>query len=182
MLTVAITSTAFTGQAIAVGFDRRMERSKARRHRVPAGASSRQVRRRGGRRRDADRPLTAIATAFGWRPDAVGIGFAVAAIILGTVMFATLGLALGGTGKAEVVLALANLIWFVLAGFASLAVLGSRVPDAMHDLALATPSGAPRRRSESCWQRGASTPSPSPYWWCGPSWGGAAAVRWFRFD
>ena len=183
VLTVAITSTAFTGQAIAVGFDRRygaLKRLGATaipRWGIIAGKSVAVVVVVAMQ----TVLLTAIATAFGWRPDAVGIGFAGASIILGTVMFATLGLALGGTGKAEVVLALANLIWFVLAGFASLAVLGSRVPDAMHDLALATPSGA----LAAALSHAGSGSFHAVAFAVLVVWsvlGGAAAVRWFRFD
>jgi len=39
-------------------------------------------------------------------------------IALGTAAFAALGLLLGGTLRAEIVLAVANLLWFVFAGWA----------------------------------------------------------------
>ena len=46
-------------------------------------------------------------------------------IALGTAAFAALGLLLGGTLRAEIVLAIANLLWFVFAGLGAL-TLGGR--------------------------------------------------------
>jgi ABC-2 type transport system permease protein len=56
-------------------------------------------------------------------------------------MFAAMGLLLGGTLKAEIVLALANILWFALAGVGSLVL----DPDLGHAAQLAVrlvPSGA----------------------------------------
>lgn len=183
ILAVAIMSTAFTGQAIAIGFDRRygaLKRLGATpipRWGIIAGKSIAvvivvlaQVAL-----------LSAIAAAFGWRPAASGIGLAVLAIVVGTVMFAALGLALGGTGKAEVVLAVANLIWFVLAGFASLVVLGSQVPDGARTVARLTPSGAlaDALRAAGDGHFAAASFVVVAVW---AALGAAAAVKWFRFD
>ncbi|NNG96821.1 ABC transporter permease [Gordonia araii NBRC 100433] len=183
ILTVAIMSTAFTGQAIAVGFDRRygaLKRLGATaipRWGVIAGKSIAVVIVVAAQMV----LLSAIAAVFGWRPNAAGIGFAALAIVLGTVMFAALGLALGGTGKAEVVLAVANLIWFVLAGFASMVVLGSRVPDTLRAVASGTPSGA---LADALQKAGDGQFAPTAFvllvlWAIA---GTAVAVKCFRFD
>ncbi len=144
IMTVAVMSTAFTGQAIAVGFDRRYGALKR------LGATP--IPRWGI---IAGKSLAVVAVvflqsliigglgfAFGWRPEPVGLLLGAAIIALGTATFAALGLLLGGTLKAEVVLALANLIWFVLLGIGSLVVLGSSVPDWVRLIARCSPSGA----------------------------------------
>jgi ABC-2 type transport system permease protein len=101
-------------------------------------------------------------------------------IALGTAVFAALGLLLGGTLKAEIVLAVANLLWFVFAGLGALTVDGSVVPARVEWVARLTPSGA---LAESLSR--AMTLSVD---WFGIAvlivWGGLgsiAALRWFRF-
>ena len=101
-------------------------------------------------------------------------------IALGTATFAALGLLLGGTLKAEIVLALANLLWFVFAGLGALTLEGGPVPSALRWAARLTPSGA---LTESLTQ--AMTLSMD---WFGVAvlvvWGAVAAIcalRWFRF-
>ncbi|MFT3900133.1 MAG: ABC transporter permease [Gordonia sp. (in: high G+C Gram-positive bacteria)] len=183
ILAVAIMSTAFTGQAIAVGFDRRygaLKRLGATpipRWGIIAGKSiavlavvALQML-----------ILCGIAALIGWRPTVSGLGFAAIAVVLGTVAFAALGLALGGTGKAEVVLALANLIWFVLAAIASLVVLESKVPGAARTAAKATPSGA---LADALAQAGHGALALGSLGVLA-LWaivGTAAAVKWFKFD
>ncbi len=102
-------------------------------------------------------------------------------IALGTAGFAALGLLLGGTLRAEIVLAVANLLWFVFAGLGAL-TLESRTwsPTAVRWVARLTPSGA---LTEALSQ--AMTLSVD---WFGLAvlavWGVVAALcalRWFRF-
>ena len=64
--------------------------------------------------------LGAIGFALGWRPNIAGLALGAVIIALGTAAFAALGLLLGGTLKAEIVLAIANLLWFVFAGLGAL--------------------------------------------------------------
>lgn len=144
VMMVAVMSTAFTGQAIAVGFDRRygaLKRLGATplpRWGIIGGKSAavvmvvviQMV------------VLGAIAFALGWRPDPLGLLLGAVVIALGTVMFAALGLLLGGTLKAEVVLALANVLWFVMAGIGAVVFGGDSIPAALHTLARLIPSGA----------------------------------------
>ena len=60
-----------------------------------------------------------IGLAPGWRPHAAGLALGGLIIALGTTTFAAMGLLLGGTLRAEIVLAIANLLWFVFAGLAA---------------------------------------------------------------
>jgi ABC-2 type transport system permease protein len=121
VLALAIMSTAFTGQAIATGFERRYGVLK----RLGATPLSRpglmlaktlavivveavQVA-----------AIAAVALALGWRPhgDAAGAAvYAVLLILLGTAAFSGLGLLMAGTLRAEATLAGANLVYLVLLG------------------------------------------------------------------
>lgn len=144
IMAVAVMSTAFTGQAIAVGFDRRygaLKRLGATplpRWGAIAGKTCAvvivvvlQAVIIGG-----------IGLALGWRPNPLGLLLWVPVLALGVFAFASLGLLLGGTLKAEVVLALANLLWFALAAIGSLVVVHEHVPEAVVAVARALPSGA----------------------------------------
>lgn len=144
VMMVAIMSTAFTGQAIAVGFDRRYGALK----RIGATALPKWGIIAGKSAAVGivvvlqSLLLGAIGLALGWRPTVLGLMIGAAVIALGTVMFATLGLLLGGTLRAEIVLALANIVWFVLLGLGSVVVLGDSVPGALVQVAQFLPSGA----------------------------------------
>ena len=125
--------------------------------------------------------LGAIGLAFGWRPSALGIVLGALVIAVGTITFSALGLLLGGTLKAEVVLALGNLLWFAMVGVGSLVVMGDRVPDAMQWIARAVPSGA---LTEAL---GQATAGSIDFFGIGVllAWAAVAAVlavRWFRFE
>jgi ABC-2 type transport system permease protein len=91
-----------------------------------------------------------------------------------------MGLLLGGTLRAEIVLAVANLMWFVFAGLGALTLETGTIPSALSWVARLTPSGA---LTEALTQ--ATEVSVD---WFGIAvlavWGAvcaAAAVRWFRF-
>jgi ABC-2 type transport system permease protein len=124
--------------------------------------------------------LGAIGFGLGWRPNIAGLILGAAIIALGTAGFAALGLLLGGTLRAEIVLAVANLLWFVFAGLGALTLGGGMVPPGVQWVARLTPSGA---LTEALTQ--AMTVSVD---WFGiavlAAWGavaGLCALRWFRF-
>jgi ABC-2 type transport system permease protein len=182
IMALAVVSTAFTGQAIAVAFDRRYGALKR------LGATALPVWGIIVGKSLAvvsvvflqSIILGAIGFALGWRPSLAGLVLGAVVIALGTAGFAALGLLLGGTLKAEVVLALANLLWFVFAGLGALTVGGGMVPHGVEWVARLTPSGA---LTEALSQ--AMTLSVD---WFGLAvlvvWGGVAALgalRWFRF-
>ena len=118
VLAVAATSSGFTGQAISLAFDRRygaLKRTGA--SGVPAwaivvgkilGVLSMVVLQ--------VLVLGTVAAILGLRVSAGGAAIGVLTLALGVATFTALGLLLGGTFSSEVVLAVANLIWFLLLG------------------------------------------------------------------
>jgi ABC-2 type transport system permease protein len=182
IMALAVISTAFTGQAIAVAFDRRYGALKR------LGATPLPVWGIIAGKSLAVVTvvflqailLGAIGFALGWRPALLALALGAGVIALGTVVFAALGLLLGGTLRAEIVLAIANLMWFVFAGLGALTVETGIIPSAVKWAARLTPSGA---LTEALSQ--AMTMSVD---WFGvvvlAAWGalGAlSALRWFRF-
>ena len=116
VLALAIMSSAFSGQAIATGFERRagalrmfattpLGRSGLLGGKVLGvlGVQAAQVIVLGG-----------IAFLLGWSPHPVGLATVVLWMILGTASFTALGLLLAGTMRAEAVLAGANILWVLL--------------------------------------------------------------------
>ena len=182
IMALAVISTAFTGQAIAVAFDRRYGALKR------LGATALPVWGIIAGKSAAvvtvvflqSIILGAIGFALGWRPPAAGLALGAAVIALGTAVFAALGLLLGGTLRAEIVLAVANLLWFVFAGLGALTIETDMIGSAVKWAARLTPAGA---LTESLSQ--AMTLSVD---WFGvlvlAAWGtlaGLGALRWFRF-
>lgn len=143
VMALAVISTAFTGQAIGTGFDRRhgVLRMLAT---TPLG--------RGGLLAGRMLAVLAIeviqvvvlgslALALGWRPSLAGLPAAALLILVGTAAFVALGLLLAGTVRAEGVLAAANLVWvLLLAGGGVVAPTGVLGP--WGSLARLLPSGA----------------------------------------
>lgn len=182
IMALAVISTAFTGQAIAVAFDRRYGALKR------LGATALPIWGI-----IAGKSLAVVAVVFlqaiilggigfalGWRPELAGLGMGALIIALGTAGFAALGLLLGGTLRAEVVLAVANLLWFVFAGLGALTLDTDTVPTAVNWAARLTPSGA---LTEALSQAISVSVD-----WFGvvvlTVWGALAALaalRWFRF-
>ncbi|BBZ28314.1 multidrug ABC transporter permease [Mycolicibacterium madagascariense] len=182
IMALAIISTAFTGQAIAVAFDRRYGALKR------LGATALPVWGVIAGKSLAvvtvvilqSILLGAIGVALGWRPAFVGLALGAVIIALGTAAFTALGLLLGGTLRAEIVLAIANLLWFVFAGVGALVLEGGLLSPGARFVARLTPSGA---LTEALSQ--AMTVSVD---WLGIAvlavWGALAALcalRWFRF-
>ncbi|MGI9125090.1 MAG: ABC transporter permease [Mycobacterium sp.] len=182
IMALAVISTAFTGQAIAVAFDRRYGALKR------LGATALPVWGI-----IAGKALAVVTVVFlqaillggiglalGWRPQPAGLLLGALIIALGTAVFVAMGLLLGGTLRAEIVLAVANLLWFVFAGLGALTLESGTIPKTLSWVARLTPSGA---LTEALSQATAVSVD-----WFGIAvltvWGvvcGAAAVKWFRF-
>jgi ABC-2 type transport system permease protein len=182
IMALAVISTAFTGQAIAVAFDRRYGALKR------LGATALPVW--GIIAGKAMAVVTVvflqaillggIGLALGWRPNPAGLLLGAGIIALGTATFVAMGLLLGGTLRAEIVLAVANLLWFVFAGLGALTLETGVVPRAVSWVARLTPSGALTEALSRATEVSVD--------WFGVAvlavWGAvsaAAAVRWFRF-
>ncbi|WP_306999462.1 ABC transporter permease [Amycolatopsis thermophila] len=141
---LAVMSSAFTGQAIALGFDRRYGVLK----RLSATAIPRWLL-------VAGRIVAAlvvvllqvvalgvVAAFLGWTPSAAGIAAAIVLLVLGTLSFGALGVLLGGSLRAEAVLALANIVWFVLLLAGGILLAPSTLPSGAATVIELLPSGA----------------------------------------
>lgn len=188
IMALAVISTAFTGQAIAVAFDRRYGALKR------LGATALPVWGIIAGKSMAVVTVVflqailfgGIGLALGWRPHVAGLALGALIIALGTTTFAAMGLLLGGTLRAEIVLAIANLLWFVFAGLGALTVggagvAGTAIPNAATWAARLTPAGA---LTEALTQAMSLSVD-----WFGVAvlavWGGICALgalRWFRFS
>ncbi|MFD2471817.1 ABC transporter permease [Amycolatopsis silviterrae] len=144
ILALAVMSSAFTGQAIALGFDRRYGVLK----RLSATALPRWLLVAG--RVVAALVVVAlqsvvlgvVAAFLGWSPSAAGIGSAIVLLVLGTLAFGALGVLLGGALRAEAVLALANIVWFVLLLAGGILLAPSALPSGVGVVVSLLPSGA----------------------------------------
>jgi ABC-2 type transport system permease protein len=141
---LAVMSSAFTGQAIALGFDRRYGVLK----RLSATALPRWLL-------VAGRIVAAlvvvllqiivlgiVAALMGWSPSGAGLAEAVLLLVLGTLSFGALGVLLGGSLRAEAVLALANIVWFVLLLAGGILLAPSTMPSGAATIVELLPSGA----------------------------------------
>ncbi|TQM84247.1 ABC-2 type transport system permease protein [Saccharothrix saharensis] len=145
ILALAVISSAFTGQAIALGFDRRYGVLK----RLAATALPRWLLVAG--RVVAALAVVAVqvviiavvALLLGWRlPSATGLLWAALLILLGTLSFGALGVLLGGALRAEIVLALANIVWFALLLVGGVALGVDALPGWLATVVDALPSAA----------------------------------------
>lgn len=115
VLALAILSAAFTGQAIATGFERRYGVLKLLGG-TPLGRSGLLAGKTLGVLVTEVLQLVVlvvISLLLGWRPGA-GWGLAIPLLVLGTIAFSGLGLLLAGTLRAEATLGAANLLYLVL--------------------------------------------------------------------
>ncbi|MEW2391489.1 ABC transporter permease [Streptomyces venezuelae] len=159
ILALAVMSTAFTGQAIATGFERRYGVLKR------LGASP--LPRWGLMTAKTLSVLvtevlqvvlvTVIAFALGWSPH--GNPFAVLLLlVLGTAAFSGLGLLMAGTLKAEATLAAANLVFLLLLMGGGVIVPLDKFPDAAQTLLGLLPISALSDGLRDVLQHGAGMP------------------------
>ncbi|MDH6576594.1 ABC transporter permease [Kitasatospora sp. MAP5-34] len=184
LLALAVMSTAFTGQAIATGFERRYGVLK----RLGASPLPRwalltaktgcvlvtealQVAL-----------LSAIALTLGWSPQGNALAV-VALLVLGTAAFSGLGLLMAGTLKAEATLAAANLVFILLLLAGGVIVPLAKFPSGVRSVLDLLPISALSDGLRSVLQYGAGMP------WSDlgilAAWavlGLAAAARFFRWE
>jgi ABC-2 type transport system permease protein len=144
VLALCVLSSAFTGQAISTAFDRR--------YGVLRLLGVTPLGRTGLLLAKAVAVLAVVAVQFvavgalgaalGWEPAVRGIPAALVCTALGAWAFVALALLLGGTVRAEGVLALANLVWVALLALGGVVVAGSELPDRFGPLVELLPSAA----------------------------------------
>jgi ABC-2 type transport system permease protein len=184
VLALAVMSTAFTGQAIATGFERRYGVLK----RLAASPLPRWALMTAKTMSVLVTEvlqvvlLTTIAFALGWSPEGNPL-VVVLLLVLGTAAFSGLGLLMAGTLKAEATLAAANLVFLLLLVGGGVIVPLDRFPDAAQGVLGLLPISALSDGLRDVLQHGAGTP------WADLGilavWsvlGLAAAARFFRWE
>lgn len=184
VLALAVMSTAFTGQAIATGFERRYGVLK----RLGASPLPRWALMTAKTLSVLVTEvlqivlLTVIALALGWSPEGNPLAVLLL-LVLGTAAFSGLGLLMAGTLKAEATLAAANLVFVLLLVGGGVIVPLDKFPDTAQTLLGLLPISALSEGLRDVLQHGAGMP-----------WGGlgvltvwavlglGAAARFFRWE
>ncbi|MGA7206328.1 MAG: ABC transporter permease [Specibacter sp.] len=144
ILALCALSTAFTGQGIATGFDRR--------YGVLRFLSTTPLGKAGLIAGKVIAVLVALAiqvviistvAAFmGWRPPVAGVLLGIPLLILGAVTFTALGLLIAGTVRPEATLAITNLGWILFAALGGIVLPSSKFSATMAGIVDWLPSGA----------------------------------------
>lgn len=131
ILAIAITSSGFTGQAISLAFDRRygaLKRTGA--SGVPAriiilgkilGVLAMVLLQVA--------VILTVAAVLGWSTGVIGIVCGLLTLLIGVAGFTSLGLLVGGTLSAELVLGLANLLWIIMVGIVGFVLYSQGLTD-----------------------------------------------------
>ncbi len=159
ILALAVMSTAFTGQAIATGFERRYGVLK----RLAASPLPRwglmAAKTLSVLVTEVLQVLlvTVIALALGWSPEGNPLAVLLL-LVLGTAAFSGLGLLMAGTLKAEATLAAANLVFLLLLVGGGVVVPLDKFPDAAQDLLGLLPISALSEGLRDVLQHGSGMP------------------------
>ncbi|GAA0282540.1 ABC transporter permease [Cryptosporangium japonicum] len=184
ILALAVMSAAFTGLAIATGFERRYGVLK----RLGATPLPRWGLLGGKTLAVAVLELIQIAVisgvgvALGWRPHGNPLSVFVL-VVCGTAAFAGLGLLMAGTLRAEATLAAANLVWFLLLFAGGIVFPLSSLPGGVADVLGFLPSAALADGLRTVLGEGAGLPVQDVVTllaWAVVSLG--AAARYFRWE
>lgn len=184
VLALAVMSTAFTGQAIATGFERRYGALKwlgstaLPRWALLAGKTLAVLAVEGLQ----VALLAAVGLALGWQPQGSPLA-AVTLLVAGTGAFSALGLLMAGTLRAEATLAAANLVYVLLLLAGGVVVPLERFGDTVRAVLELTPTAALATGLREVLALGGGLP------WdavtvlaCWATAGGLAAARWLRWD
>jgi len=182
VIVLAVFSAAFTSQAITTGFDRRygvLKRLAAAgvgRAQLLAGKCAATLAVIAGQL-----VVLGIAAAIlGWRPHG-NPAWALLVVLLGAAACVGLALLLGGTLRAEAVLAVANLVWLVFVAVGGVIVPLDQAPAGLRTIGELTPPGAMSQALRAAMD--GATPSALSLLvlvaWVVLGW--AATVRWFRW-
>jgi len=159
LLALAVMSTAFTGQAIATGFERRYGVLK-RLGASPLPRWALMTAKTGSVLVTEVLQvalLSVIALALGWHPHGDPLAVAVL-LLLGTAAFSGLGLLMAGTLRAEATLAAANLVFILLLLAGGVVVPLAKYPAAVRPVLEALPISALSDGLRAVLQQGASMP------------------------
>jgi ABC-2 type transport system permease protein len=126
--------------------------------------------------------LGGVSLVLGWQPHGNPAWFVLLGL-LGAAAFIGLALLLGGTLRAEAVLAFANVIWLALVVVGGVVIPLTRAPDWLRIVGEFTPAGALSIGLRAVLQYGAAPPALSLAVlaaWVVVGWAGT--VRWFQWQ
>jgi ABC-2 type transport system permease protein len=184
VLALAVMSTAFTGQAIATGFERRYGVLR-RLATTPMPTSALLIAKSFAVLAvevGQVALLAAIAAGLGWSPRG-NIGTVAALLLLGTTAFSGLGLLIAGVLRAEATLAVANLVYLVLLVFGGVAFPIADFGRTLRDVVLVLPITALTDGLRAVLLSGADVPARD--WLTLACWSvgtGLGAAAFFRTD
>jgi ABC-2 type transport system permease protein len=184
ILALCAMSTAFTGQGISTGFDRRygvlrfLSTTPLGRTGLIAGkiiavlaVLSLQVL-----------VVTAVAFGLGWQPEASGWLLGLGLLVLGAAAFTAIGLLVAGTVRPEATLAITNLLWILLGALGGIVIPAERLPRPLQDSVHLLPSGALGEGLRDAFLHGALNGSAVLVLLLWLVVAGAAAIRWFKWN
>src|SRR3954462_10866667 len=184
ILALCAMSTAFTGQGIATGFDRRYGVLRFL-STTPLG--------RGGL--IAGKVLSVLAVlclqvvvvglvalALGWQPTAAGWLPGLALLALGAAAFTALGLLVAGTVRPEATLAITNLLWILLGAMGGIVIPAERLPAAAQAVVHFLPSGALGQALRDAFLHGSVNAAAVFVLLLWTAIAGGAATRWFKWN
>ncbi len=144
VIALCVLSTAFTGQGIATGFDRRYGVLRFL-STTPLGRSGLILGKILAVGAVLALQLVVICTTavlLGWEPPLTGVLPALLMLIPGIGAFTALGLLIAGTLRPEATLAVTNLAWILLAAVGGTIIPRSALPDAIEPIVAILPSAA----------------------------------------
>ncbi|GAA3650854.1 ABC transporter permease [Nonomuraea antimicrobica] len=159
VLALAVMSTAFTGQAIATGFERRYGVLK-RLGATPLSRSGLMLAKTAavvGVELIQAVVIVAVGLALGWRPQGSFLSAALL-VVVGTAAFSGLGLLMAGTLRAEATLAAANLVYLVLLGAGGVVFPLTKFPEGARPVLEALPISALTTGLRAVLSQGAALP------------------------
>lgn len=184
ILALCAMSTAFTGQGIATGFDRRYGVLRFL-STTPLG--------RGGL--IAGKILAVlvvlllqvvvvavVAGLLGWRPEPAGWLPGLALLVLGAASFTALGLLVAGTVRPEATLAITNLLWILLGALGGIVVPAERLPVLAQNIVHFLPSGALGQALRDAFLQGTVAWPAVLVLLLWTLIAGGAAIRWFKWN
>jgi ABC-2 type transport system permease protein len=184
ILALCALSTAFTGQGIATGFDRRygvlrfLSTTPLGRPGLIAGkvlavltVLALQVA-----------VITAVALPLGWSPPAAGWLPGLTLLVLGAAAFTALGLLVAGTVRPEATLAITNLLWILLGALGGIVIPADRLPAVVQGIVHYLPSGALGAALREAFLFGTVNFGAALILLIWTVLAGAAAIRWFKWN
>jgi ABC-2 type transport system permease protein len=184
ILALCAMSTAFTGQGISTGFDRR--------YGVLRFLSTTPLGRAGliaGKILAVLAVLAlqvlvvgAVALTLGWQPSPAGWLPGLALLVLGAAAFTALGLLVAGTVRPEATLAITNLLWILLGALGGIVIPSERLPGLAQAIVHYLPSGALGQALRDAFLHGSLNGGAALILLLWAALAGAAAIRWFKWN